>query len=579
MSSSHSIHEGAVNYYRASTDHQEASIPEQRLWAREAVSKAGFELVSEFADEGIPGSEVERREQLQALIEFFEKRHKQKRPVRHLFVWDTDRFSRASSIRTAALLDRLMSAGLTHIHTADEEYDLEEDLDLVLLNLKQDLTKAAYAKAIGKNVLRGRQQRARQGLWPGGPIPTGYLLGKDGHLAVDPVWAPAVRWLYQRYANTSASLGDICRELNNDATALKPPSGEWRPAFVRRILTRVVYLGTVVYGERSCGKYYRNAAGQVERVKGQGGRKSNRIADEGSAIIHENAHEPLIDRETWEAAGRKLVAQRWKRTTPIPGGGGWVLSGLAYCGCCGRRMIGQTARHPRKRKNDSTTYVYRRLFCPGQRDRGLPCTAGQVQQDVILEELAALVKQEFGKPSRVEKIGKQIEKLIRQQEGETERRRDALTTKLHALDTDIATATRRLLILPDDILPAARREFDAMKREREELAKELTRLDEERQVSQEEAQQMRKALTDLGRLEEIISSKPPELVRDLLSRIVEKVELHFEPPGKADAIGRRRKALAYIDVTFRPEVAHLFCAGTSQQQVRLVLRRTVKNAG
>jgi DNA invertase Pin-like site-specific DNA recombinase len=84
----------AVAYYRMCTTAQEASIPEQREWAGPAAGRAGYELVREFADQAVPGSAVERRAELQALVEFVEQRYRQKRPVRALFVWDTDRFSR-----------------------------------------------------------------------------------------------------------------------------------------------------------------------------------------------------------------------------------------------------------------------------------------------------------------------------------------------------------------------------------------------------------------------------------------------------------------------------------------------------
>jgi DNA invertase Pin-like site-specific DNA recombinase len=538
-----------------STTAQEASVPQQREWARPAARKEGYELAAEFADEGIPGSEVERRADLQALIEFFEKRHRQKRPVRGLFVWDMDRLSRASSIRTAAIIDRLTQAGLTHIHTADEVYDLEEDLDLVLLNLKQDLTKAAYAKAIGKNVLRARQARARQGLWPGSPVPLGYLLGGDGRLAVDPEWSPVIRWIYDRYANTADSLADICRKLNNDPAAKKPRSGEWSPNCVHRILTSAVYVGTLTYGAHSCGKYYRNDGGEVARVKGNGGRRTNRRAEKGSAIVTEGAHEAVIDRATFDAVARKLAANRWKRTTPIPGGGAWVLSGIAYCGCCGRRLVG-TTQFDRRRSR-----VYRRLFCPGQRDRGTGCAAGYTLQDTVVTELAALVKAEFGKPAKVARIGRQIEKLLAAKEGEDAKRREALASKLAVLDAQLSTAARRLLVLSEEEFPELQREFAAMKREREQLEAELNLTEQTRQVSREDARRLRDALAEMGRLEEVIADKPPELVRDLLGRIVEKVTLHFAEPGEPDATGHRRRPLDHIDVTFRPEVAHLFATG------------------
>jgi site-specific DNA recombinase len=560
MAEKHSTEpQAAVAYYRMSTTAQEASIPEQRDWARPAIARDGYELVGELEDPGISGSEIERRADLQALIDFFEKRHKQKRPVRHLYLWDTDRFSRASSIRTAAVLDRLMMAGLTHIHTPDEVIDLEEDLDVVLFNLKQDLTNAAYAKCIGKNVLRSRQAKSRAGLWSSGPVPKGYLVGNDGHLIIDPVWGPTIRWIFDRYTTTADSLADICRRLNADPTAPRPRSGQWAAPYVRRVLTHTVYLGTITYGERSSGKYYQNAAGQVERVKGNHGRKVTRRAAPGSAIICEGAHEALVDKATFDAAARKLVGNRWTNSHHSGRRGVWVLTGLAFCGCCGHRLCGKTHRRQRGQRR----YVWRRLFCPTRQESGVDCGAGLVRQETVLEELAAMVKAEFGKPARVERIGRQIEKLIGQQESDNAQRREVLSAKLARLDSDIATASRRLLVLPEDEFAELHREFAAMKRQRGELDAELARIEDAHQVSQEEARRMRDALADLGQLEEVIADKPAELVRDLLARIVEKITLYFEEPGEPNAAGQRLRPLSHIDVTFRPEVAHLFCAGSS----------------
>jgi hypothetical protein len=64
--------------------------------------------------------------------------------------------------------------------------------------------------------------------------------------------------------------------------------------------------------------------------------------------------------------------------------------------------------------------------------------------------------------------------------------------------------------------------------------------------------------------EEISADKPPELVRDLLARIVEKVTLHYDEAGQVDSLGRSRRPLSHIDVTFRPEVAHLFGSGCNR---------------
>src|SRR5262249_21231756 len=131
----------AVAYYRMSTGKQEASIPEQREWAGQACPKQGVEVLTEFTDDGISGSEIDRRPGLMALLRYVEERG----DVEALVVWDLDRFSRASSIETAAVLHRLMGAGVTSILTPERWYDLENDIDVLLVNVGQDFSRAAYS--------------------------------------------------------------------------------------------------------------------------------------------------------------------------------------------------------------------------------------------------------------------------------------------------------------------------------------------------------------------------------------------------------------------------------------------------
>jgi hypothetical protein len=67
MSGKHSTERG-VAYYRRSTTKQEASIPEQRDWARKVCRSEHIELVREFSDDGIPGSDIDQRPDLQEMI-------------------------------------------------------------------------------------------------------------------------------------------------------------------------------------------------------------------------------------------------------------------------------------------------------------------------------------------------------------------------------------------------------------------------------------------------------------------------------------------------------------------------------
>src|SRR5438128_2230875 len=130
----------AAAYYRMSTDKQEASIPEQKAWVAQAAPQNGVIVVKEFQDDGITGSEIGRRGGLMDLITYAESHPGE---VEAVIVWDADRFSRANSIKTAAILDRLMEAGISRILTAEGWIDFHNDVDRVLYHFRQDLTRAA----------------------------------------------------------------------------------------------------------------------------------------------------------------------------------------------------------------------------------------------------------------------------------------------------------------------------------------------------------------------------------------------------------------------------------------------------
>src|SRR5437868_6276387 len=119
MSASNSTLDRGLGYYRKSTDDQEASIPEQKKWTHLACGRERINLCREFTDEGISGGKIDQRSELAALLAEAESAAARGEPYDCLVFWNFDRFSRADSIRTAALLARLMDAGVSRIFSIE----------------------------------------------------------------------------------------------------------------------------------------------------------------------------------------------------------------------------------------------------------------------------------------------------------------------------------------------------------------------------------------------------------------------------------------------------------------------------
>src|SRR3954463_6822025 len=148
-----------------STAQQEASVPEQRAWAKRAAGPHGVEVLAEFQDDGIAGSEIEHRPGLMAMLAYCERQFAAGSPLEALGAWGADRLSRADSIRTAAVIDRLMCAGVSRLLTQDGWVDFESDIDRLLFNIRQDMSRSAYSKGLSKNVARSGVRRATEGRW------------------------------------------------------------------------------------------------------------------------------------------------------------------------------------------------------------------------------------------------------------------------------------------------------------------------------------------------------------------------------------------------------------------------------
>jgi DNA invertase Pin-like site-specific DNA recombinase len=553
-----------VAYYRMSTAKQEASIPEQRDWAHRAAKTHGVELLAEFQDDGIAGSEIERRPGLAQMLAWCANHD-----ASAVVCWDADRLSRANSIKTALVLDTLMRSGVTRLLTQEGWIDLEDDVDRLLFHIKQDMSRAAYAKSMSKNVTRSGAERAKKGLWVAGRPPYGYKIGDDGHLALgEPLQVETVRWIFRHYASTADSCGEVCRRLAEMGAPPPPPrrrkygqyGGRWQRGVINDLLACRAYLGEIVWNVSGQGKYHRVEGGEVCAVKARGRKGSSRLVrnDPEDWIVTPDAHPALIDRETFEACQRKLAATRRGkpgcRNTPVRGGGDWILTGMLYCGMCGGRMVGVTDR----RKYKDKTLVYRHYVCKAsQRLCAGACRKNAVKQEAVLSEVAKLIQESFTDPERMALLRAEVERQAGLQEGDRAAERQRAQAAVDALDRQIVQGNRNLAVLPEDRLPGVIEQVRAWEAERAGLVLELARHDAAAELQADNAEHVAAALQRVRDLEEIIRTAPANDVRDALAGLVERVTLYFDYGKPRQGNGFRPAILTSLEVQMREEAAGL----------------------
>ncbi len=196
----------AVIYARFSSDRQrEESIEGQVRECTEYAKQNGYTVVETYIDRALSASkETEKRLDFLRMV-----RDSGKRLFDVVLVWKLDRFARNryDSAHYKAILKkngvRVVSA-TEHITEGPEGIILESMLEGMA---------EYYSAELSEKIHRGQKENALKCRNNGGCIPLGYKLGQDKRLEIDPVTAPVVREIFQRYAE-GATIREIIDDLN-----------------------------------------------------------------------------------------------------------------------------------------------------------------------------------------------------------------------------------------------------------------------------------------------------------------------------------------------------------------------------
>lgn len=241
----------------------------------------GIDRFTQYMDGGFSGSNLSRPAVTQ-LIDCIRRGE-----VERVVVYKLDRLSRSQKDTLYLIEDVFAPHGVDFV-SINENIDTGTPYGRAMIGIL-----SAFAQLERENIFlrtrMGMVERVRQGYWPGGgKIPFGYDYDAAKGILVPNRDADTVREIYARYL-AGESAGSIARAL-----------GLRYEHLVRQILDRESNTGVILYkGERYPGR-----------------------------------HEPLIDRETWLRAQRRLH----RPNRPRAADGGKLLTGLLVCGHCGAKM-------------------------------------------------------------------------------------------------------------------------------------------------------------------------------------------------------------------------------------------------
>lgn len=220
----------------------------------------------------------------------------------------------------------------------------------------------------------GQMRSMEQGVVFGGS-----LLGYDvvgGKMSINPEGAEIVRLIFHKYLQERKGCSTIAKELREAGILSSKGNCLWSSATVTKILKNEKYCGDLIQK-----KTYTPDVLTHEKKYNHG--------DEPLVELKDH-HEPIIDRETWQAVQRELYR---RNTAKGSGGHGnrYPLSGKIRCGECGKSFVSRT----KKRKDGSS---YKRWCCFTATNEGLRRTDGagnpmgcsvgrQIRDDIAMDIL------------------------------------------------------------------------------------------------------------------------------------------------------------------------------------------------
>jgi DNA invertase Pin-like site-specific DNA recombinase len=358
-----------AGYFRDSGgDEQERSVDQQRRVAEEYCQRPHLVLVHVFADVARPGSTIVGRDGFDDLIHYC----RQHAPTANrrtpdapdgILLWDLKRFARnrqdnaffKADLRRRGytvlfLSDNIPQGGIGHIYEAMLEWKAEQDLQDISKDVKRGLSDLVSTRGPDGQYL---------GLCPGRP-PTGfkgepYTLGvkRDGRPRIVQRWVPDPEtWDLCRQAWEMRVNGASYRQIH-EATRLMGSIGCYATFFRNRI-----YTGTLVYSGQEYEDFVRS----------------------------------LVTEDAWEQV-QALRKPRYEHR-PRLDSSDYALSGLLYCGLCGRAMKADSVRARADAGDGYQRRRYRRYTCTGwkqNRDCSMHFLRAELVEQAVFDFLAEQV--------------------------------------------------------------------------------------------------------------------------------------------------------------------------------------------
>lgn len=322
-------------YCRVSTDDEEqkTSYEAQIGYYTEKInSNPEWQMAGIFADEGISGTQAQKRPEFLKMIRLCRQRK-----IDVILTKSLSRFAR-NTVDSLGYIRELRALGIAVISEKENINTLTAESEMLITIMS--CFAQAESESISKNVSWGVRQSFKNGNVPMQYARLlGYRKGHDGNAEIIPEEAEVVKEIYRCYLD-GMSMNLIADRLNEKGLTTKGGSSPYRKMVVQRILTNEKYTGDALL--------------QKTHVTDCITKKMRKNNGELPMYLVKNHHEPIISRSDFNRVQEEMARRSAKRTIAdklTKTGQGkysakYALSELLICGECGEhyRRVTWTAK-------------------------------------------------------------------------------------------------------------------------------------------------------------------------------------------------------------------------------------------
>ncbi len=304
-----------AGYCRVSTKktEQEHSFAAQIKYFRDYVKDIpNVELVDIYADEGITGTSMEKRDEFMRMM-----KDAKLGKIDRIVTKSVSRFARNNEECLFAV--RMLKEYDVSVYFEKERIDTGMMSSEFLISLF-GMTAQMESKTISDNMRWSYKHRMKSGEFVTCKAPLGYKLEKR-NLEIIEEEAELVRRIFDMYLS-GMGFDKITTILNNEGVGKRYGYDVWHPWTIKYILTNERYMGDAILQKR----YTTDTLPFREKVN----------HGEKEMFYVENSNPPIISREIFEAAQalmsfRRSLAEAGTKNTS-------AFQGVMYCSECGKKM-------------------------------------------------------------------------------------------------------------------------------------------------------------------------------------------------------------------------------------------------